>query len=132
MSINRIFEEEGEEAFRDREQKTLSGLSDSFGVVVSTGGGVIIRPENRRLLRAIGFVVWLDASPDVLFERAMRSGKRPLLKTENPRERFDELLAQRQQLYEEVAQARIDSSVLSHSAAARATLGAVRARRKSL
>jgi len=130
MSISRIFEREGEEAFRDHEQKVLVGLRDTFGAVVSTGGGAVIRPENRKLMRSIGFVIWLDADPEILFERAMRSGKRPLLRTENPRERFDNLLAERRLLYDQVAQARVDSSELSHSEAARVALRAVRSCRK--
>jgi shikimate kinase len=92
------------------------------GIVLSTGGGLVLRPANRQTLKKIGIVAWLDASPDALFERAMRSGKRPLLQTEDPRKTFDDLLSVRQEVYNLTADFRIDSTRLSHGQAAQMLL----------
>lgn len=121
-SIAEIFSRSGEDYFRELEQQSLENLVGVCGIVLSTGGGLVLRPANRQILKRIGIVAWLDASPDVLFERAMRSGKRPLLQTEDPRRTFDELLSVRRGLYEDAADFRIDSSGLSHDEAAQTLL----------
>jgi shikimate kinase len=92
------------------------------GIILSTGGGVVLRPANRQILKKVGIVAWLDASPDALFERAIRSGKRPLLQTEDPRKTFDELLSIRRELYNLTADFRIDSTRLGHDEAAQILL----------
>jgi shikimate kinase len=92
------------------------------GIILSTGGGLVLRPANRQTLKKIGIVAWLDASPDALFERAMRSGKRPLLQTEDPRKTFDDLLSVRQEVYNLTADFRIDSTRLSHDQVAQMLL----------
>jgi shikimate kinase len=61
-------------------------------------------------MKKTGIVVWLDSDPDILFDRAMRSGRRPLLQTENPRASFDALLSARREIYESAADLRIDTS----------------------
>lgn len=114
MSIQKIFSQEGEPSFRIRETKVLQRLVDYEGIVLATGGGIILREENRNLLHRIGPVIWLYAKPDILFERAMRSRKRPLLLVENPRERFESLLAEREALYRKSADVHVDSSYLDH------------------
>ena len=86
------------------------------------GGGIVLRPANRETLKRIGIVAWLDADPDILFERAMRSGRRPLLQTDDPKGTFDELLDARRNLYEMAADFRVDSSRLSHDEAAQTLL----------
>jgi shikimate kinase len=121
-SIPEIFSRSGEDYFRNLEQRSLENLVGVCGIVLSTGGGLVLRPANRETLKRIGVVAWLDAGPDVLFERAMRSGKRPLLQTEDPRKTFDELLAVRREFYEITADFRIDSSRLSHDEAAQLLL----------
>ncbi len=121
-SIAEIFSRSGEDYFRELEQQSLENLVGVCGIVLSTGGGLVLRPANRQTLKRIGIVAWLDASPDVLFERAMRSGKRPLLQTEDPRRTFEELLSVRRDLYENTADFRIDSSGLSHDEAAQMLL----------
>lgn len=126
-SISEIFASEGEGYFRQVEKGSIQGLVGVCGIVLSTGGGIILDPDNREILRKIGMVAWLDAEKDVLFQRAIRSGRRPLLQTDNPREKFDSLLSMRVPLYEEVSDFRIDSSVLDHDQAASAILeGALR------
>jgi len=121
-SIPEIFASSGEEGFRDIEQEVLAGLVGVAGMVLSTGGGAILREGNREVLKKIGIVVWLDSCPDILFERAVRSGKRPLLQTPNPRETFDQLLSARRPIYEGVADFRFDSTHVEQEEAARRVL----------
>lgn len=121
-SIAEIFSQSGEAQFRDLEQQSLENLVGVCGIVLSTGGGLVLRPVNRQTLKKIGIVAWLDASPEVLFERAMRSGRRPLLQTADPRATFDELLSARRDLYEITADFRVDSSRLTHDEAAQILL----------
>lgn len=121
-SIPEIFASEGEEAFRDIEERVLAELVGVAGVVLATGGGVILREANRIALKKIGTVAWLDADPEVLFERASRSQRRPLLQTENPRATFDSLLTARRAIYEEASDFRMDSTGLGHEEVARRIL----------
>lgn len=121
-NIPEIFSRNGEDYFRDVEQRSLEKLVGICGIILSTGGGLVLRPANRQNLKKIGIVAWLDASPDALFERAMRSGKRPLLQTEDPRKTFDDLLSVRQEVYNLAADFRIDSTRLSHDQAAQMLL----------
>jgi shikimate kinase len=110
-SVSRIFEQEGETAFRDYETKLLRNLAAHPGTrrVISTGGGVIGREENRRLLRELGFVVWLDAPVEDIIERTSRNAERPLLATEDPAARIRALMEIRRPLYEETAHLRINT-----------------------
>jgi len=117
-SISQIFATEGETYFRGVENQILEDLVGVAGIVLSTGGGIVIAPENRAILKKIGIVAWIDAEPDILFERASRSGKRPLLKTEDPRATFDTLRESRLDAYAEAADFRLDSSSLVHDAVA--------------
>ena len=121
-SIPEIFAACGEEGFREIEQRVLADLVGVAGMVLSTGGGAILREANREALRKIGIVVWLDSDPKILFERAIRSGKRPLLQTANPRETFDQLLSARRSIYESAADFRFDSSLVDQDEAARKVL----------
>ena len=121
-NIPEIFSQNGEDYFRDVEQRSLEKLVGVCGIILSTGGGLVLRPANRQTLKKIGIVAWLDASPDALFERAMRSGKRPLLQTEDPRKTFEDLLSVRQEVYNLTADFRIDSTRLSHDQAAQMLL----------
>jgi len=121
-NIPEIFSRNGEDYFRDVEQRSLEKLVGVCGIILSTGGGLVLRPANRQTLKKIGIVAWLDASPDALFERAMRSGKRPLLQTEDPRKTFDDLLSVRQEVYNLTADFRIDSTRLSHDQVAQMLL----------
>ena len=121
-SIPAIFAEQGEEKFRDIEKNIIANLVGVAGVVLSTGGGAILQEANRESLKKIGIVIWLDASPDVLFERAMRSGRRPLLQTADPRASFDALLEARRAIYETLADFRFDSTGIQHEEVARRIL----------
>lgn len=118
LPIAEIFAHHGEAWFREQETSALRSLAILNRAVISTGGGIVLRAGNRALLRELGFVAWLTASEEVLFERVSRNKKRPLLHTDDPRTTVHELLATRRPLYEEAAQITVDSSLLTHEAAA--------------
>ena len=118
LQVAEIFARHGEAWFREQETAALHSLAILNRAVVSTGGGIVLRDENRTLLRELGFVAWLTASEEVIFERVSRNKKRPLLQTADPRATVHELLAARRPLYEEAAQFTVDSSRLTHEAAA--------------
>ena len=107
MSINEMFEAKGEEYFRNAETGLLRELSGSEAVpdgVISVGGGMPVREENRELMRKCGTVVYIKASPGLLKERLRdRSNKRPMLKGTDVDERVDSLLRDREALYESAA-----------------------------
>ncbi|HHA18819.1 MAG TPA: shikimate kinase AroK, partial [Methylophaga sp.] len=103
VSISWIFEMEGEAGFRAREQKVIAELTDLKNVVLATGGGAVLAEENRRVLRSRGHVVYLSASVEQLMRRTSKDKSRPLLQTEDPKQQIAELLAQRDQLYRDVA-----------------------------
>lgn len=100
-----IFDVEGEDGFRSRETAVLKELLESEPHVLATGGGIIIRPENRELLQqASGVkVFYLTASLGQLVERTSKDRKRPLLQVANPREKIIELIKTRDPLYQEVS-----------------------------
>ncbi len=98
-----IFDIEGEEGFRKRETAALDECSQRRGIVLATGGGAVLAPENRRYLKERGVVVYLRASADELYRRVARDRNRPLLQTADPEARLRSLLAEREPLYESVA-----------------------------
>lgn len=104
-----IFEIEGEAGFRRREAEMLAALAALDDQVLATGGGVVLDPCNRELLRARGCVVYLHAPPKELWERTRRDKNRPLLRTEDPRARIEELYAIRDPLYREIADIVVES-----------------------
>lgn len=103
VSIPTIFEIEGESGFRHRESETIQRLSAEGNIVMATGGGAVLDPENRRCLRERGTVIYLSASPETLCERTRRDSARPLLQVEDRLSRLRELHFQRDPLYREVA-----------------------------
>jgi shikimate kinase len=109
VSIPTIFEIEGESGFRDREETTLAELTALEGVVLSTGGGAVLRPANRVRLKENGTVVYLHAEPATLWTRIRHSRNRPLLQTSDPLGRLAELYAQRDALYRETADHVVES-----------------------
>ena len=125
--ITEIFATDGEETFRRMETAALTSLDGSRQLVVATGGGIVIRPENHPLLRTLGCVVWLTADEDVLFERVSRNDRRPLLQTADPRATLGALLARRRPFYEACAHVTVDTSAGSHAQIAERVLGLVRA-----
>ncbi len=99
-----IFEIEGEAGFRKREAQVIDELTQRNNIVLATGGGAVLLPENREHLRHRGHVVYLQADIDTLYERTRRDRHRPLLRTEDPRARLRELLRERDPLYREIAE----------------------------
>ncbi|KHL71152.1 shikimate kinase I [Pseudomonas flexibilis] len=98
-----IFDVEGEQGFRDREQAVLADLCQEQGLVIATGGGAVMRPENRQALRAGGRVIYLHTSVEQQLARTARDRNRPLLRTANPGQVLSDLLAIRDPLYREIA-----------------------------
>jgi shikimate kinase len=98
-----IFDVEGEEGFRDREQQVVEEMTQWDNTVLATGGGVVLRPENRSALGGRGFVIYLYASVDEQARRTRRDRKRPLLQKGDPEQVLRSLMEQRDPLYREIA-----------------------------
>jgi len=109
VSIPTIFEIEGEAGFRDREEVTIAELTLLEGIVLSTGGGAVLRAANRVRLKENGTVIYLHAEPSTLWARIRHSRNRPLLQTADPMGRLSELYAQRDALYRETADHVVES-----------------------
>lgn len=103
VAIATIFDLEGESGFRQREAALIEELSALSDIVVATGGGVIMRENNRALLRATGVVIYLRAKIDDLWARTQHDNKRPMLRAENPHAVLASLLEIREPLYAEIA-----------------------------
>ena len=112
-TIPEIFEEDGEEAFRRLESEILRRCAGRSEQVISTGGGIVTRPENVELLRSAGYVIWLKASAETIYERVRRNRNRPLLQTEDPEETIRNLLAERIPAYEEATDFSITTDELT-------------------
>jgi shikimate kinase len=103
LRIPEIFETQGEAGFRDHETRVMADLARQADLVVATGGGAVIRPENRSAMKGSGMVIYLRIAPRVLFERTRHDSNRPLLQVANPMMRIEELFSQRDPLYQDVA-----------------------------
>ena len=101
--ISWIFDKEGEQGFRDRETAVLMELMARDSMVLATGGGIIVRKENRELLKQADNVCYLIAKPELLITRTKNNHTRPLLQVDNPSEEIASLLRKRDPLYREVA-----------------------------
>ncbi len=106
-----IFELEGEQGFRDREQQVIAELMQQRGLVLATGGGAVLRAENRAVLASGSLVIYLHTSVEHQLERTARDRNRPLLQTENPRQVLEELLKVREPLYREIADIVIETDI---------------------
>jgi shikimate kinase len=109
VDIPFIFEKEGEEGFRRREAKVIEDLTGKDGIVLATGGGAIIDPKSRSHLGARGFVIYLKTSVDQQLARTRRGRERPLLGNEDPRQTLENLLAEREPMYLEIADLTVDT-----------------------
>ena len=125
VTIPVIFEIEGEDGFRRREQEVLADLAQEKDLVLSTGGGIVLKPENREALRNHGFVVYLNARPELLAERTKHDRTRPLLNVEDPLTRLRELYAVRDPLYREVAHAIVETGRGAPQQVVQAILGEI-------
>lgn len=108
-SIRAYFEREGEDNFRDVEEAVIDELTQMPAGVLSTGGGVVLRPLNRQHLHDRTHVIYLNSVPDELFRRLRHDKSRPLLQVANPLQRLRDLYAQRDPLYRETAHFKIDT-----------------------
>jgi shikimate kinase len=122
MSISEIFRKFGEHGFRQAETEALRSLSTTEQTIIVTGGGIVLRDENIGTLKRLGVIVWLDADEETLFTRASRKQNRPLLQTKDPRKVYSQILASRRSLYANMADIRVDTSVLSDEEVAVAIL----------
>lgn len=109
VSIPTIFEIEGEEGFRRREAAMLDELTQRRGVVLATGGGAVLNPDNRSRLKARGTAIYLRCSPHELYLRTRHDKNRPLLQTADPLGKLQDLYNLRHPLYMETADVVLDS-----------------------
>jgi len=116
VDIPTIFEYEGEEGFRLREQNMIEELTQIDGIVLATGGGAILKEKNRQALNNNGYVVYLQCTVDKILQRTKRDTQRPLLDTSNPRERIEKLFAEREGLYLSCADFVIETSSMQSKA----------------
>ena len=104
-----VFDVEGEEGFRDREEKVINELTEKQGIVLATGGGSVKSKETRNRLSARGVVVYLETTIEKQLARTQRDKKRPLLQVDTPREVLEALALERNPLYEEIADVTIQT-----------------------
>lgn len=109
VDIPYIFEKEGESGFRDRECEVIDSLTQLQNVVVATGGGAVLRDQNRACLAQRGRVVYLKTGIAQQLERTRHGRQRPLLYTDDPEARLRELMAQRAPLYESLASITVET-----------------------
>lgn len=103
-----IFDVEGERGFRDREQLVIEELTKIPSIVLATGGGAVVRTENRRALASRGRVIYLFANLEVLIARASMNNQRPMLANHDVGTRLSELLQERGPLYSQIADIRVE------------------------
>ncbi|MEC8158587.1 MAG: shikimate kinase [Pseudomonadota bacterium] len=116
-----IFDVEGEAGFRDRETAVINDFASIDNVVIATGGGVVLRPQNRSVMSSASTVVYLEASLSTLVSRTEGKTKRPLLVGKDARQVLQEIMAVREPLYREVA----DITVISTGDSAKRLAGAI-------
>lgn len=112
-SVATIFAHEGEPGFRARERAVLAGLLAREGLLVATGGGAVLDPDNRRRMRGRGFVLHLHVGVERQLQRLARDRSRPLLAGDDREAVLRRLAGERAPLYEEVADLRVDTDALS-------------------
>ena len=111
VTIDYIFDIEGEKGFRERESKILENLCQMSNIILATGGGIVIQPKNREILKNSGLVVYLSSSVDQLLRRTAKSKTRPLLENStNRRKTITDLVEARDLYYREVASLVIDTT----------------------
>ncbi|HJY20551.1 MAG TPA: shikimate kinase, partial [Chthoniobacterales bacterium] len=113
MSIPEIFAEHGEKKFREAETEALRRVRTEEQTIIITGGGIVLRKENVEILKSQAVIVWLNGDEETLFARASRKQNRPLLQTKNVRKTFSQILGARRPLYANIANIRVDTSVLT-------------------
>jgi len=109
VRVATIFEIEGEPGFRARESRVIEELTELENVVLATGGGAVLDERNRARLASRGFVIYLRAQPRDLWQRMRQDRTRPLLQTDDPLARLEELFSARDPLYRELADLVVDT-----------------------
>ena len=112
LTIKEIFQRYGETRFRSEESAAVKRVAGLYNKVISTGGGVVLNPDNMTALAANGLIINLEANPQVIMERVSRRNTRPLLQEENPLQIIINLIKERQPFYEKAAYS-IDTSNLT-------------------
>ena len=111
VTIDHIFDIEGEEGFRERESKILENLCQMSNIILATGGGIVILPKNRKILKNAGIVVYLSSSVDQLLRRTAKSKTRPLLENSTDRRKtITDLIEARDLYYREVSSLVVDTT----------------------
>ncbi|MDG9670354.1 shikimate kinase AroK [Hahella sp. CR1] len=98
-----IFDVEGEVGFRGREKSVIADLSQRDAVVIATGGGAVVDPDNQRALKEYGFIVYLHTSVEQQYQRTRKDRKRPLLRSEDPLSVLKKLMSVREPIYRSIA-----------------------------
>ena len=128
MKINDIFKIHGEQYFRDIETDMIRQFSGGKNIIISTGGGAVLRDENMEALKENGIIFCLNASTETIIARTARSEDRPLLKVENPKEKISEMLSFRRPFYEK-AGIMIDTDCKSPLVIVQEIMGIIRCRK---
>lgn len=124
MAVSEIFKLHGENEFRAGEARVIARILGQGERVVATGGGVLLKPETRDLIKREGVSVWLKADADLLFERVSRRDTRPLLRTANPRATLEKLIEERYPLYA-TADVTVTSTEVPHDKVAEQIIAAL-------
>jgi shikimate kinase len=109
VDIPFIFEKEGEDGFRKREAKVIDDLSAMESVILATGGGAVVDPQNRSRLGARGFVVYLYTTVDQQLARTQKGRERPMLANGDSRKILEDLMAMRDPMYREIADLTVET-----------------------
>ncbi len=113
VTVSWIFEKEGEPGFRQREEDIIAELTALDGIILATGGGCVVRDNNRKRLHDNGIVIYLKVSLPIQYERtSRRKGVRPLMESNNPKAKLAQLNAAREPLYAEIANLIYDTDLL--------------------
>jgi shikimate kinase len=120
-----IFDLEGEDGFRKREEDIINDLTDKQGIVLATGGGSIVSKNVRNRLSARGIVVYLQTTIDKQVARTQRDKRRPLLQTDDPEQVLRDLADERNPLYAEVADYVVETDDQSARAVANQIIGKI-------
>ncbi|HIW21686.1 MAG TPA: shikimate kinase [Candidatus Dorea intestinavium] len=107
MTVSEIFETHGEEWFRDQETNLLKELKDLDNTIISCGGGIVLRKENRLLLKEVGCVILLSANVYTIHKRVNMNDRRPLLKEKKSKEYIAKVLKERKKFYDESADIKV-------------------------
>jgi shikimate kinase len=136
LTIHEIFAREGEAGFRAREAAVIAELTARHQLVIATGGGAVLRAENRQAIRACGFTVWLVASPAIIAQRIAAdptsASRRPALTGSDPLTEIRQLLDQREPLYRRCADLVVDTERQSPDQIAQLIVQAAAAPRRSI